>query len=536
MKKRIMALLIVLCLVCGMVPAVSAATLDNGLEYEVYVDHVEITRYTGTATEVVIPAEIEGLPVTSIGNEAFYGRFNLKIISLPLGLKSIGTYAFGSCENLTSINIPNSVTSIGSSAFSSCSKLTSISIPSSTTFIGYGAFMFCSAMTNIQVDSDNDTYASQNGILYTKDLATLICCPGGKEGAVKIPDRVTTVRNSAFKSCDRLTNISVPNSVTSIGDEAFSMCESLIDIQVDANNDAYASMNGILYSKDMATLICCPCGQKGSVHIPNSVTSIEDYAFYCCTKLTDVTFPNSLASIGDDAFSHCQDLNSIRFMGNVPEIDNFTFYLVNITAYYPADNATWTEDVMQNYGGTITWVPYNPGNPFTDVPVDSFYEAPVLWALENGITTGASETSFNPNGQCLRAQVVTFLHRAAENPQPVSTVNPFTDVKPTDFFYKPVLWAVEEGITNGVSATEFGSYAVCNRAAVVTFLWRAAGSPAPTSTANPFTDVKTTDFFYKPVLWAIENGITNGVSATEFGPTADCNRAQVVTFLYRAYN
>ena len=138
--------------------------------------------------------------------------------------------------------------------------------------------------------------------------------------------------------------------------------------------------------------------------------------------------------------------------------------------------------------------------------------------------------------QCLRAQVVTFLWRAAGCPVPFDTDNPFADVKSSDFFYQPVLWAVDKGITNGVSTTAFGSYANCNRAAVVTFLWRAAGSPEPQSTSHPFVDVKTTDFFYKPVLWAVEKGITNGVDATHFGPTTDCNRAQVVTFLYRAYN
>ncbi|MBR5294033.1 MAG: S-layer homology domain-containing protein, partial [Oscillospiraceae bacterium] len=135
-----------------------------------------------------------------------------------------------------------------------------------------------------------------------------------------------------------------------------------------------------------------------------------------------------------------------------------------------------------------------------------------------------------------RAQVVTFLHRAEGSPAPISPVNPFTDVKKTDFFYTPVLWAVHKGITNGVSQTTFGSFTNCNRAAVVTFLWRTAGSPEPRTNRNPFTDVKKTDFFYKPVLWAVENGITAGLTATEFGPGTNCNRAQVVTFLYRAYN
>ena len=175
-------------------------------------------------------------------------------------------------------------------------------------------------------------------------------------------------------------------------------------------------------------------------------------------------------------------------------------------------------------------------NPFTDVAVGTFYYEPVMWAVENGITSGTSETTFSPSGLCLRAHVVTFLHCAAGSPVPSSTQNRFTDVKSGDFFYKPVLWAVENNITQGISEKQFGSAQVCNRASVVTFLWRAFGSPEPKSDKNPFVDVKSTDFFYKPVLWAVENGITSGADATHFNPAGACNRAQVVTFLYKAYN
>ena len=171
--------------------------------------------------------------------------------------------------------------------------------------------------------------------------------------------------------------------------------------------------------------------------------------------------------------------------------------------------------------------------PFTDVPVGEFYFDPVEWAVAEGITTGASETTFNPGDNCLRGHVVTFLWRAAGSPEPTSTNNPFTDVTENDFFYKAVLWAVENEITNGISATEFGPYTECNRAQVVTFLWRAQGKPAVTETDHPFTDVDADQFYYQPMLWAVENGITNGLTATTFGPDAVCNRAQVVTFLYR---
>jgi hypothetical protein len=198
---------------------------------------------------------------------------------------------------------------------------------------------------------------------------------------------------------------------------------------------------------------------------------------------------------------------------------------VNTTAIQPDKGAYYLYDVT-----------VQDENPFADVPKDGFYYEPVMWALDNGITTGATSTTFDPNGTCLRAQVVTFLYRAAGSPAPTSANNPFSDVTSGDFFYNPVLWAVENNITNGTGPTTFGSFDNCNRAAVVTFLWRAAGCPEPTSTNNPFVDVNEGDFFYDAVLWAVENGITNGVDTTHFAPTQACNRAQVVTFLYRAYN
>ena len=172
-------------------------------------------------------------------------------------------------------------------------------------------------------------------------------------------------------------------------------------------------------------------------------------------------------------------------------------------------------------------------NPFTDVPNDSFCIDPVLWAVEEGITTGTSATTFDPNGKCARAIVVTFLWRAAGSPEPTTTENPFTDVKESDFYYKAVLWAVEKGITTGTSATTFSPTELCNRATVVTFLYRAQGSPAVSSSENPFSDVKVDSWYGPAVLWAVENGITNGMGDGTFGVGSTCTRAQVVTFLYR---
>ena len=172
-------------------------------------------------------------------------------------------------------------------------------------------------------------------------------------------------------------------------------------------------------------------------------------------------------------------------------------------------------------------------NPFTDVRNGQYYYDAVLWAVENGVTTGTSATTFGPEEGCTRAQVVTFLWRAAGQPAPASSTNPFTDVKPGAYYYNAVLWAVEKGITNGTSDTTFGPDETCTRAQIVTFLWRYEGQPTPTSTNNPFADVRTSAYFGSAVLWAVEKGITNGTSATTFAPEDTCTRAQVVTFLYR---
>ncbi len=171
--------------------------------------------------------------------------------------------------------------------------------------------------------------------------------------------------------------------------------------------------------------------------------------------------------------------------------------------------------------------------PFRDVKSSNYFYDAVLWAVENGITAGVDSTHFGSNQPCTRAQVVTFLWSAAGKPAPKSGSNPFSDVKAGDYFYDAVLWAVENGITAGVDSTHFGSNQTCTRAQVVTFLWSAAGKPDPKSGSNPFSDVKAADYFYNAVLWAVENGITAGEDATHFGPASTCTRAQVVTFLYK---
>ena len=171
-------------------------------------------------------------------------------------------------------------------------------------------------------------------------------------------------------------------------------------------------------------------------------------------------------------------------------------------------------------------------NAFYDVPNDAYYFAAVKWAIEKGITNGISENLFGPNQPCTRAQIVTFLWRAAGSPV-VNDAMDLTDVPADAYYTEAVRWALSEGITTGTGEGKFSPDETCTRAQGVTFLHRALGKTA--AAATNFTDVPADSYYAQAVAWALEAGVTNGVSADQFAPTAPCTRAQIVTFLYRAY-
>ena len=168
---------------------------------------------------------------------------------------------------------------------------------------------------------------------------------------------------------------------------------------------------------------------------------------------------------------------------------------------------------------------------FSDVSKNNYFYDAVEWAVDKGITSGTGGTTFSPNASCTRGQMVTFLWRAAGSPAPKSAETPFTDVNKGDYFYDAVLWAVEQGITSGTSATTFSPNATVTRGQTVTFLWRAAGSPA--ASGSSFSDVSADAYYAQAVAWAVKENITAGTSASTFSPDAHCTRAQIVTFLWK---
>ncbi len=433
-----------------------------------------------------------GEGVTGIGSYAFYGLKEVQQVSLPDSVSRIGACAFYDCDSLVHVDIPANVTVIEAYSFAFCSALEEICMPDGITEIKDGAFSWCPVLTDLD-----------------------------------LPASLREIGEDAFHGCGALTCITIPDSVTWIGEEAFSGCKNLEHVVLSSG------LTSIEYG------VFQDCKALQQVVIPDHVQSIGQYAFSNCQSLKRIQIPAEVTVIGNWAFRGCTGLEEIHFLGDAPFIDSYAFLDVTATGFYPCENETWTQELLLHYGGHITWISDcgsdKAGNPFLDVPEGSFFLDPVLWAVEKGITTGADQTHFNPTGDCLRAQVVTFLWRAEGCPEPVNTGNPFSDVSESDWYYEAVLWAVEKDITNGTSGTSFSPMDKCSRAQIVTFLYRFAGEPEVSVPTQPFTDVNGAQYYFVPMLWAVENGITTGMTDTSFGPELICNRAQVVTFLYRYY-
>ncbi len=338
-------------------------------------------------------------------------------VTIKSGITSISPRAFLRCTNLTDVVIPDSVTVIGSSAFNNCTALTSIAIPNSVTQIGIDAFFYCTSLEavyitdiakwcSIQFEADTSNPLCRGVALYLNgEPVESLTIPGSVNRigdyaflgctsltSVTIPDSVTGIGNGAFYKCYWLTNISIPDTVKEIGSEAFAFCINLPEITLPSSLttiaygtfrscSALTSMDipeGVTCIGDLAFRDCsalqsitmppfmsalgseafCGCSALAEITLPEGISEIGNSTFRSCTALTAITIPDSVKSIIFDAFKSCAQLKEIKFSGDAPEFSSSVFCDVTATAYYPLGNPTWTEDVMQNYGGTLTWVSY----------------------------------------------------------------------------------------------------------------------------------------------------------------------------------
>lgn len=270
--------------------------------------------------------DLSEVNIPKLGNYAFESS-NITSIILPNGLTSIGEGTFWHCTRLASISIPNSVTSIGYCAFFENYKLISITIPNSVTSIDDKAFLFSTNLTAIDVDKNNIKYSSIDGVLYDKDISTLIKCPEGK------------------------ASIIIPSRVTSIADKAFHLCPKLTSINVSKDNTKYSSIDDVLYDKNTSTLIKCPEG-KTTITIPSNVTSIEDKAFVD-SKISSIVIPNSVTNIGNEAFKN-SSLTSITIPNSVTNIGNRAFASTNFTSVIIPNSVTSIKDGTFSNCGNLT--------------------------------------------------------------------------------------------------------------------------------------------------------------------------------------
>ena len=646
MKKRIVALLMALCLLMGLVPAVSAAdviasgTCGENLtwQYESVIDYAwgleyltlriegegamydyelgengrttapwsELGRdWIGDVGTIVVDPGMTAIGeyafyglcpddinlyhsnVTEIGTYAFAHTYWLENVLLPAGLTKIEDNLFQGSSDLNMVYIPEGVTSIGNGVFSG-TNVENLVIPKTVTSVGkdtfegmpgpiwftgdvpefdaeaftgytgtvyypaddpawaaaaaqntYGSHTWAPAPQHSGTCGENLTWRLDNGTLYI-------------EGEGDMYDYAYFDGNPAPWSELTFFYLELGSGVTSIGNYAFNQCRNLLLTNLGESNVRRIGMSAFSFTNLYWETV--PEGvtvlenstffgtyDLKNVTLPESLVTIESDAFYW-SGLKELTIPSNVSYMGNNVFDYVKNA-VIRFTGDAPELAKaheeyeeigHTFELFQGTIYYPGNNPTWTEDIVGEDSKWQTWIPYIV-NPFEDVkPSDYFYE-PVLWALGESITDGVTETEFAPEDTCKRSQVVTFLWRAAGEPKAASRNNPFVDVKSTDYFYEAVLWAVEKGITDGMDETHFEPDGVCNRSQVVTFLYRAFGEPPVGSASNPFTDVPANKWYATPVLWAVKEGITDGVTETSFAPENPCTRGQVVTFLYRAY-
>ena len=568
MKRRILSILLLAALVIGLLPLgiVSVSANDELIAYPVeggnlYFDKMAHTMGTGflmscdkNVTKAAIPAQIDGVAVTHIGESAF-----------------------GACNKLTSVTIPDSVTNIGNYAFEGCSSLADIHIPDSVTYIGGGVF-WSTAIYNAAERWIDDVLYIDNWAIEAKTTLS---------GDYTLRLGTVGIANHAFSRCVELTGVTIPGSVRRISEYAFYNCSSLAGVTIG---------NGVTI---VDTSAFNNCSSLTSVTLPNSVTGIGDYAFSGCTSLTDVVIPDSVTYIDNVAFRGCSSLADIHIPDSVTYIGGGVFWS---TAIYNSKDK-WTDDVLyldnwlidatkvtESYSvrkGTIgiasgafahctdlTYVNIPDGaksicggafygctgltgvvipDSVTDIGYSAFFDcdalqevyfmgdAPVLGNSVFQITDEETWEDINIPGLTLYyIEGKAGWTSPTWNGYPTAVWTPddkpaepvvFTDVAEKAWYHDAVEYAVTNGLMKGVGNGKFDPEGSMTRAMLVTVLWRYEGEPAEGE--NTFIDVPDGTWYTEAVAWAAANGVVGGVGNGKFEPEGNITREQMATILFR---
>lgn len=347
-------------------------------------------------------------------------------------------------------------------------------------------------------------------------------------------DKVVAVSNAIGGLSYNVTDGADIVTVDETGKLTFLRAGSAVVTITAAGNNNYNDKScnaNITVSKKMVTVSALDKKAYTSGNAPDLSNPVKDRDYTISGMISGDVLDNSV--IVNLAYESAPDMSQVGEYDIIPTV-------IGNDSRYSFDYVNGKLEVQKKSSRPSN--PSSPSNPskpdnsrpeFVDVPEGSYFEDAVDWAVDNGITTGISSTLFDPEGICTRAQAVTFLWRMSGCPAPNNSQMPFVDVAADSYYYDAVLWAVENGITVGTSENTFSPDENCSRAHIVTFLWRAGGKPIAAA-ENPFADVSRDAYYIDAVLWAVANGITLGTDAAAFSPDADCTRAQIVTFIYRA--
>ena len=469
----------------------------------------------------------------SLSKTAPWGT-DIKSVVVESGVLNVGARSFYHCDKLTSVTLSESVDGIGNSAFEGCTSLRSIDLPDSLDYICDSLFKGCTALES-----------------------------------VVIPEKVIDIRESAFAGCTNLTEVYFPDGLKDIKSGAFEYCRKLKSVTIP---------DSVLFP---GSSIFARCYSLESVKLSANQVGIGNYTFVGCTNLKSLTIGKNFSFAGEYAFGldinglydsvsygAVPYLNDVYYAGSPAEWTNVeyckdNFQLARIHYYDTGSNHKYTDTVYPasctstgriehvcTCGIKYTEYLCELGHEFvdnicvrcgasastdgfTDISSDKYYFDAINWAVGSGITLGTTESTFSPNDVCTRAQIVTFLWRAAGRPVYNDGVLQFVDVPQSAYYYNAVKWAERNNITEGTDSTHFSPNATCTRAQIVTFLMRAKRFTGDAPDVD-FVDVTVGSYYYKAVCWATEYGVTLGTDATHFSPNSGCTRSQVVTFMYRA--
>ena len=619
---------------------VSGTSQPIPYEYTVEDGKVTITKYLGSEAEVIVPSEIEDKPVVAIGANAFAKNEALVKVTLPASVTSIGQSAFAMCTKLESINaenveafgayaffqcsslkaivfndsienlpvylfsectslanvkLPANLKALSNHLFDACESLKSVDIPAGVTLIDRSAFENAGIETIVIPDTVTEIgdYAFENAPLTmvtfgknVEKLGSLVFWGCDELTEIVIPDKVTAIPYGTFFKCTNLTKVVIGKNVTTIDETAFSGANSVVVYGYsDSVAFSFAKANNIkfvciehIYTDTITAPTCtekgytthtCACGESYTdTYVDALGHSFKNGECTVCgaedpnykpptpvhhhTVVVDAAVAATCTETGLTEGSHCSTCNAVikaqevvPALGHKPELKNAKAATCT-EAGYTGDEVCSVCGVTVEKGSELNSLGHkfvggvcsecgakDPSyNPFKDISKDSFYYDAVLWAVANDVTKGTSATTFSPDEGCTRAQIVTFLYRAAGSPKVENVKNPFTDVNKNSEFYDAIMWAVSEGITVGTSVTTFSPDEVCTRAQIVTFLYRASGDKVTAKAA--FNDVAADAWYAEAVTWAVANGVTKGTGANAFSPNLTCTRAQAVTLIYRA--